>query len=214
MKIASTLAIAGLFVSSFVQERVPARRSLFVEPVHCKMINGQQRPFDCEFEILTLWFMGKNGEVLGKVTPKSTSIVLPQSKADSSHTTTGGGGGLYYRVSVDFKRINTPSFATKSYTISTATVDYPISPGELTDIKKGLVLSPTIPPPTIRPNRIQFQLHISYYNAGGQLTINAPVKYLHIANPITFPKKDINSNQYRDRAEAWIAFYTSVDFKK
>ena len=48
----------------------PIEVPLTVSPnaVSCKMLNGKDRPFPCEFKIHTIWFMGKNNEVLAKST--------------------------------------------------------------------------------------------------------------------------------------------------
>ncbi len=190
--------------------------------VPCKMNNGQERPFPCEFQIVTIWLMGKNGEVVGKLTPGSTSVKLPKSKAESSSDSPGT-QSFVYTAAVDFRRINTPSFQPKPsplttkigfYQISTSHVDYPISPGELTKVSYVNV-SPALPSPGIRPNRVSFKLQLNYaVPAGQQPFLTAPVKYLQIANPITFTKFPVSVNQYRDRAESWMAFYASVDFTK
>lgn len=181
----------------------------------CKTITGKPKPYPCEFEILTLWFMGKNGEVLGKVTPTNKTIKLPQSKAVSASGTPSA-GALIYNVSIDFRRINTPSFATPFYTLSKANITDPISPGETMAINTSIKVSPNLPLAGIRPNRVMFPVQLNYSKGQGdpQPMINVPIQLLQIENPVTFNKfpKDINS--YRDRAEAWILLQLSVDFTK
>ena len=192
-------------------------------PSPCKMHNGQPRPFPCEFEIQTLFFLGKDNEVVGKITPVGTSVKLPKSKAIKVvHSTSGD--SYFYNVSLDFRRINTPSFlpkpnpipgpklATGFYEIGTSTVDSPISPGEVMIVKK-VDVSPSIPAPGIRPNRVGFMMQLNY-STGDGATIVAPVQYLQIKNPITFTKFPASTNLYRDRSEAWIAFSVRVDLTK
>lgn len=181
----------------------------------CKTITGKSKPYLCEFEILTLWFMGKNGEVLGKITQTEKSIKLPQSQALSSSVNTSG-GTLFYNVSVDFQRINKPSFTTSTYTLSKANITDPISQGETTEIDKLIKVSPNLPPANIRPNRVMFKLALNYAKSMNDPNpvLVAPIQLLQIENPVAFAQLPKDINHYRDRAEAWITFTTSVDFKK
>lgn len=190
-------------------------------PVPCKMKNGQNRPFPCEFQIMAMYVLGKNNEVVGKITPTSTTVKLPKSKAVKM-TTSSAGESYFYNVSLDFRRINTPSFSPKPvppglpklafYEVGTSTVDSPISPGEVTVVKK-VDVSPNLPKPGIRPNRVSFPLQLNYTTGSGA-SIVAPVQYLQIKNPITFTKFPNTVNLYNDRAEAWITFKTFVDMTK
>ena len=168
-----------------------------------------------------MFILGKNNEVVGNITPTSTTVKLPKSKAVKM-TTSSAGESYFYNVSLDFKRINTPSFSPKPspvpglktgfYQIGTSTVTSPISPGEVSIVKKADV-SPNVPEPGIRPNRVSFTLQLNYTTGSGA-TIVAPVQYVEIRNPVTFTKFPPSINQYPDRAEAWITFKTSVDMTK
>ena len=211
------LLLTGLIASRPTTELAPP------VPVSCKMNNGQPRPFPCEFQIQTVFFLGKNNEVAGSITPANTSVKLPKSKAIKViHSTSGD--SYFYTVSLDFKRINTPSFSPKPnpipgpvlvtgfYEIGTSTVSSPISPGEVIIVKKVNV-SPELPPPGVRPVRVAFPLQLNY-STGSNATIVAPVQYLQIKNPITFTKLPSSTNLYRDRSEAWIAFNVGVDMTK
>ncbi|GAB3642560.1 hypothetical protein [Spirosoma arcticum] len=192
-------------------------------PILCKMSNGQNRPFPCEFQIVTMFILGKNNEIVGKITPTSTSVKLPRSKAVKMIPSSGG-ESYFYNVSLDFKRINTPSFSPKPsplpgpkplagfYQIGTSTVTSPISPGEV-KVVKTVNVAPNLPEPGIRPKRVAFTLQLNYTTGSGA-TIVAPVQYVEIRNPITFTKFPNNINLYRDRAEAHIVFSTSVDMTK
>ncbi len=192
-------------------------------PVPCKMSNGQPRPFPCEFQIQALYFLGKNQEVVGKLTPTATSVKLPKSKAVKTIHSSGG-DSYFYNVSLDFKRINTPSFSPKPspipspplltgfYEVGTSTVSSPISPGEVGVVKK-LDVKPELPLPGTRPNRVSFTIQLNY-STGDNATLLAPVQYVQIKNPITFTKFPASTNLYRDRSEAWLAFNIQVDLTK
>lgn len=190
-------------------------------PVTCKMSNGQDRLFPCEFQIVTMFILGKNNEVVGKITPSSTSVKLPKSKAVKM-VPSSGSESYFYNVSLDFKRINTPSFSPKPspvpglrtgfYEIGTSRVTHPISPGEVLVVKK-VDVGPNVPELGIRPNRVAFTLQLNYTTGSGA-TIVAPVQYVEIRNPITFTKFPNNIHLYRDRAEAWLVFSASVDMTK
>ena len=119
------------------------------------MNNGQDRPFHCEFQIVTMFILGKNNEVVGKITPTSTTVKLPKSKAVKM-VPSSSGNSYFYNVSLDFKRINTASFSPKPnpipgskpltgfYEVGTSMVTDPISPGEVSVVKK-VDVSPNIP---------------------------------------------------------------------
>lgn len=191
----------------------PIEVPLTVSPtvVSCKMLNGQDRPFPCEFKIHTIWFMGKNNEVLAKSTANDQFIKLPKSKAISS-TTSSQGGSLTYYVSVDFSRINKATFETKTYTLSKATGNDPISPGETTAINKAIEVSPNLPAPFIRPERIAFKLQLSYGSSGSEASFFTPIQLIQLENPVTFAKMPKEINQYRNRAEAWRTMKLVGDF--
>ncbi|MEZ0484956.1 hypothetical protein [Fibrella aquatica] len=191
-------------------------------PINCLMSNGQPRPYPCEFRIVAINLMGKNNEVLGTLTPGNTTLKLPKSKA-VSYTTSISGQSFAYNASLDFRRINTASFPAKPvpksfpnlgfYQISTSWVTSPITPSELTLIKR-VDVAPNVPGPLIRPNRVAFTLQLNY-STGSNATIVAPVRYIQIANPITFKKPfPAPINQFRDKAEAFMEFLVTVDMTK
>jgi hypothetical protein len=164
-----------------------------------------------------------SNEVAGKITPASTSVKLPKSKAVKViHSTSGD--SYFYNVSLDFNRINTPSFSPKPnpipgpkpligfYEVGVSTINNPISPGEVSVIKK-VDVSPELPPPGIRPVRVAFTLQFNY-STGSNATLVAPVQYIQIKNPITFTKIPASITLYRDRSEAWIAFNAGIDLAK
>lgn len=193
-----------------------------VAPVPCTMSNGQPRPFPCEFQIVAIHLLGKNNEVVGTLKPGSTTVKLPKSKAISNPQNLSG-ESFIYNASLDFRRINTPSFPPKPipkglpgvgfYQISTSAVNFPVSPSELTIIKR-LDSSPAVPPPISRPNRVAFTLQLNYTKGAGAALTAPIVQYIQIANPITFTKLPNAISQYRDRAEAFMAFNASVDMSK
>lgn len=80
-------------------------------------------------------------------------------------------------------------------------------------VVKKIDVGPNVPEPGLRPNRIAFTLQLNYATGSGA-TIIAPTQYVQIKNPVTFTKFSNAINLYRDRAEAWITFSTSVDMTK
>jgi len=191
-------------------------------PTPCLMSNGQPRPYPCEFTVVAINLTGKNNEMVGKLTPSQTVLKLPKSKA-VSHTTSTLGESFTYNASLVFRRINTASFPPKPvpkglptlgfYEVSTSRVTSPITPSELTLIKR-LDIAPNVPGPLMRPNQVNFTLQLNY-STGRNTTILAPSRYIQIVNPITFKKKFPSSiNQFRDKAEAFMEFLVTVDMTK
>ncbi len=123
-----------------------------------------------------------------------------------------------YNVSIDFRRINTPSTATAAYTLSKANITNPISAGETQVVNDQIKVSPNLPQPGIRPNRILFNIALNYGKSQGDPNpqLIAPIQLLQLENPVTFAKlaKAKETNQFRDWAEAWMTFSVSVDFTK
>lgn len=180
----------------------------------CKTEDGNDRPFPCEFQIHTIWLMGKNNEVLAKSTANGQVLKLPMSKAVSS-TTSSNGGSLVYKVSIDFSRINKASFTPPFYTLSQSTITKPISPGETTLIQKLTQISAALPPPFARPNRITFPLKLYYATSsfGNDPSLIAPLQLMQLENPVTFAKLS-QLHYLQDRAEAWRTLSLDVYFKK
>ncbi len=160
-----------------------------------------------------MWFMGKNNEVLAKSTANGQTISLPRSKVVTS-TTIAQGGSLLYNVSIDFRRVNKPSFPASTYTLSKASITDPISPGETSAVDKAISVSPELPPPGIRPNRVLFKLQLNYSGTGSGTTLIAPVQLIELENPVTFGKMPKSVNHFRDRAEAWRTMMVSVKFNQ
>lgn len=186
----------------------------------CKTVDGKDRPYPCEFQILAINILGKNKEVIKTLKPGNTTVSLPGSQAVSS-TQSSGLKSYVYQASLVFRRINVPSFPPKPvpgnfptlgfYTISTAKVDYPLDTKELTLVNRVNV-NPAVPLPRIRSNQVAFTLQLNYAPNGGGA--QSPVKYIQIANPITFAKFPASVIHCRDRAEAFMAFNVSVDSSK
>ncbi|WP_128548126.1 hypothetical protein [Larkinella soli] len=179
----------------------------------CQMLNGQDRPYPCEFTIATIYFMGKNNEVLAQSTANGQVIKLPKSKA-VSQTVLEQGGSLFYNVSVDFRRINKASFATPAYRLTRSSITDPISPGETTIVNNAIQVGPELPDPNVRPNRVMFKLQLNYANSpGSSPTLIAPIQLLMLENPVTYDKMTKPTYHHdRDRAEAWRTFQMSVSF--
>jgi hypothetical protein len=54
--------LVALLLSSLIASR-PDTNPAPSAPIHCKMNNGQPRPFACEFQIQTVYFLGENNEL-------------------------------------------------------------------------------------------------------------------------------------------------------
>ncbi|GAB3936693.1 hypothetical protein [Larkinella terrae] len=184
-----------------------------VLPTPCKMIDGKNRPYACEFEILNINFIGANNEILAKSTGNGQYIKLPKSKAISSSLITNG-GSLFYTVSVSFRRINRASFSTDAYTLSKSSITDPISPGETSVVDNTIKVGANIPDPLIRPNWVTFTMQLNY-STSGQPTLVAPPQLLMLENPVTYAKMTKPTYHHdRDRAEAWRTFQLSVNFSE
>ena len=157
--------------------------------------------------------MGKNNEVLAKGTTNGQFLKLPVSKAVSG-TTSSIGGTLIYNVSIDYSRINKPSFTPPFYTLSMSTVTEPSSPGETKLISKMEKVSPALPPPFTRPSRVTFPLQLNYGGSGNDKSLSTPPQLFQIENPVTFSKLTGTVHFFRDRAEAWRTVNLVVDFNK
>ena len=157
--------------------------------------------------------MGAGAQVVGKLTANGQSLKLPKSKAVSSTVSSSpaGGGSLVYNVSIDFTRINKASFPTSVYTLSQSNGTEHISPGETKPIKQDINVSPTLPPPFIRPNRVMFKLQLNY---GPDGVLFSPPQLFQIENPVTFAKLSKDLHEFRDRAEAWRTMVLQVDLTK
>ncbi|GAB3324741.1 hypothetical protein GCM10027299_22150 [Larkinella ripae] len=184
-------------------------------PTPCQMLNGQNRPYACEFEITAIHFMGQNNEVLATSTANGQVIQLPKSKAVST-STIAQGGSLFYNVSVDFRRINKPYFPTASYTLSKSSITDPISPGETSVVDNTIQVSSELPQPYVRPNRVMFKLQLNYATSQGQSPfLVAPTQLVMLENPVTYAKMTKPTYHHdRDRAEAWRSFQLSVKFSE
>jgi hypothetical protein len=212
-----TIVLILLLTGLLASRPLPLISSLDAGPITnpCKTILGKDRPYPCEFQIETIFFMGKNNEVLAKSTANSQTVTLPKSKA-VINTPSGQGGYLTYKVAVDFKRINKASFPTNTYTLSEATLSTtPISPGETTDVNTSIKVSPNLPSSDfIRPNRVMFDLQLTYSGTGNNAILVAPIlQLLMFQNPATYAKLS-GLQQYRDRSEAWRTMQVSVNFTK
>ena len=177
----------------------------------CLMSNGKPRPFPCEFALIGIEIVGKNGVSLGKITPTKNSITLPRSKASSDVEAPGGKSAvLGYLFKLRYRRVQNPAFSTAQYVISTGTVDNPSTPSELK------VLHTFADKPGKLPGAVQEYAFIVSLpcSTGSSPTLNAPIKYLQIANPVTFEKVKSPMNKLSDRAEAAMSIFLSVDFKQ
>ncbi|WP_375446799.1 hypothetical protein [uncultured Fibrella sp.] len=126
----------------------------------CKMANGLDRPFACEFRFDRLDFIGNDGKLLGSVVPKKVTLTLPFGKAKKTPPA-GQDGPITYAVKGYFTRINKATFpVNKGYLIQSC-------PGpqcfdaQFTDIST-LVTGLQIPATVGKQTMVPFDLTFAY----------------------------------------------------
>lgn len=168
----------------------------------CKLTNGQDRPYACEFSFDKLEFYGKDGSLLGTAKrvsngqPKPTP--LPFTKAKSS-APAGQSGLITYTVKAYFTRRNKPAFPVdKGYQIRTCKVTSCLQSDQISTALSAIKMPSAINEKTV----ISFDLQWVYGKKDGLMI--GP-RELYIENDVTTTKFKF-STQYtmRDKSEAWI----------
>lgn len=203
--LSATLTNPGSLTAKFdPKQKIPMLKS-------CLMSNGKPRPYACEFALIEIEVVGKNGVTLGKLTPGNTNLTLPKSKASSDvDAPDGKSAALGYLFKLRYRRVHKPAFPTAQYVISTATVDMPSTPSELKELHTFTDV------PGKLPGAIQeyaFIVTLPYPTTGSPALI-VPIRYIQIANPVTFGKFLSPMNKLSDRAETAMSLYFGVDFKQ
>lgn len=167
----------------------------------CKLTNGKDRPYACEFSFDKLEFYGNDGSLLGTVKPakgQPAITQLPFNKAKKS-APAGQGGLITYTVKAYFTRRNTPTFpVNKGYQIRTCKVTACLPSDDISTVVSGITM-----PAGINDQAIQtFDLSWIYSKKDG-LMIGPHEVYLE--NDVTSAKMGASvQTPIRDRAEAWI----------
>lgn len=179
---------------------------------NCFTSDGKPRSYFCEFAIVEMEVIGKNGVSLATVTPddKPTTISVKKSQSSNVVEGPGGSGSLGYRLVLRYRRIAKPTFPTAQYTISTAHVDHPSTPSELTSIHPFTEPVGKLPGPV---QEYSFIVSLNYSGGSAPSLVGGDVRYIQIANPTMFDKIKAPTSNLSDRAEAFLRFFFSVDFK-
>lgn len=167
----------------------------------CKLTNGQERPYACEFSFDKLEFYGNDGSLLGTAKPakgKSAPISLPFTKAKSS-APAGQSGPITYTVKAYFTRRNKPAFSpSKGYQIRTCKVTSCLQSDQLSTALSAITMPAGINDQAI----ITFDLQWLYGKKDGLMI--GP-RELYIENDVTTTKFKVSTDyNMRDKSEAWI----------
>lgn len=179
---------------------------------NCLTSDGKPRVYFCEFAIVEMEVVGKNGVSLAKISSSATTTPVKLNKSQAaSNNELPGGGALNYLLKLRYRRIAKPAFPTTAYAIGTAVVDNPSTASEVQVIHTFADAAGKLPGPLQEHSFIV----VVPYSGGSLPTLNGGIiKYIQIANPATFDKVKSPKNSLSDRAEAAISFQLSVDFSK
>ncbi|MVM30697.1 hypothetical protein GO755_11700 [Spirosoma sp. HMF4905] len=169
----------------------------------CKLTNGKDRPYACEFSFDKLEFYGNDGSLLGTVKPllnggQPNFTQLPFLKAKKS-APAGQTGQITYTVKAYFTRRNKPSFpVNKGYQIRSCKVTSCLPSDEISTVLSAIAMPVGINDQAI----LTFDLSWIYGKKDGLML--GPHE-LYIENDVTTTKFALSAqNPLRDRAEAWI----------
>ncbi|QMW02868.1 hypothetical protein [Spirosoma foliorum] len=173
----------------------------------CKLTNGKDRPYACEFSFDKLEFYGNDGSLLGTVKPvkgQPAITPLPFNKAKKS-APAGQGGQITYTVKAYFTRRNTPAFpVSKGYQVRTCKVTSCLPSDEISTVLSSVAMPAGINDQAI----LTFDLSWIYSKKDG-LMIGPHEVYLE--NDVTTTKMSMSvQTPLRDRAEAWIDIQPSI----
>jgi hypothetical protein len=167
----------------------------------CKLTNGKDRPFACEFSFDRLEFIGNDGSVLATVKPvigQPKPTILPFDKAKKS-APSGKAGPITYTAKAYFTRRNNPSFpVTKGYQIRSCLVMACLQSDNISTLISGIQM----PAKLLEKAVVTFDMTWTYGKKEGMMI--GPHE-LYIENDVTTTKFAFNAqNTMRDKSEAWI----------
>lgn len=158
--------------------------------VNCKLNNGMDRPYPCEFTIEKLIFLGNDGSTLDEVTPTSANVTLSIAKA-KTNVGNSSGGNATYDVKAIVRRQNAPSFAVSSgYVLSYAFVDFPLQ----SDSRPVITSTQPFPMAVGSTQEVTFQLSFIYFISGGVVGTFAVPRSFFIENDVTTTKFAFNAS--------------------
>lgn len=164
--------------------------------IRCKMSDGKDRPFPCEFSFDKLEVYAKDGSLIGEMTREAPKLVIPLQKAKKGPAP-GGLGPATYTVKAYFTRWNTPAFpAAEGYRLTGCNATNCGSKDPLMPIFDGKPLSLSVQGKTVET----FDLTWLYNPGSGQLS--GP-HALYLENKLTANQPGLGDNMV-NRSEAWL----------
>lgn len=175
--------------------------------VNCKLNNGMDRPYPCEFIIEKLIFLGNDSSTLGELTPTSANVTLSIAKA-KTNVISMGGGAVTYDIKAVVRRQNAPSFPVVSgYILSSAFVDFPLQ----SDPRPVISSTQQFPMAVGSTQEATFELTFIYFISGGVPGLFSGPRSFFIENDVTTTKFAINvSVPVVDKAEASIKINPTI----
>lgn len=177
------------------------------QPVGCKLRNGMDRPYPCEFTIEKLIFLGNDGSTLGEVTSTSANVSLPVAKARKNSSNSMGGLATF-DVKAVVRRLNAPSFPVSTgYILSYAFVTFPLQ----SDSRPVLTTMQPFPMAVGATQEATFELGFVYSLSGGIPGFEYGPRTFFIENDVTTTKFAFNAGvPVVDKAEASLIITPSL----
>lgn len=172
------------------------------ETVNCKLTNGADRPYPCEFRIEKLIFLAKDGSTLGEVTPTTPNVSLDITKAKTIGPTVSGNAFVTFDVKAVVRRVNAPSFpVSKGYIISYTFVEGPLQ----SDPRSVVTATQPFGMAVGATQEALFELGFLYSMSGSKPAFQSGPRMLFIENDVTTTKFPVVVGvTMSDKAEASI----------
>lgn len=162
----------------------------------CKMVDGKDRPYPCEFSFDKLEVYAKDGSLIGEMTHEKPGLNLPLQKAKQGPDP-GSAGAVMYTVKAYITRLHAPAFsAAEGYRLTACQTTNCSSKDILIPIFDGNPLSLFVTGLTIET----FDLRWQYDSPSGKLI--GP-QALYLENKVTANKPILTDNM-ASRAEAML----------
>jgi hypothetical protein len=173
------------------------------ETVSCKLHNGTDRPYPCEFRIEKLIFLGNDGSTLGEATPTTPNVALNVSKAKTIGPIVSGNAFVTFDVKAVVRRLNAPSFpVSKGYILSYTFVESPLQ----SDPRTVVTATQPFDMAVGATQEATFELGFLYSGIGGGIpTFQSGPRMFFIENDVTTTKFPVVVGiTLADKAEASI----------
>ncbi len=173
----------------------------------CKLTNGKDRPFPCEFSFDKLEYYGNDGSLLATAKPakgQAPFTPIPFNKAKKS-APAGQTGLITYTVKAYFTRRNKPAFpVSKGYQIRSCNVTACLQSDQISTALAGQTMPAGLGDKAI----VTFDLSWVYGKKDGVMI--GPHE-LYIENDVTTTKFAFSAqNTMRDKSEAWLVINPQI----